>query len=230
MLRLFSILLIFGTSTFAQTSITVTPLQSFGLVSIGESATKTFNVSASNTASADFTVTSSASQYVATPSTFTLAPSASQTVTVTYTPTATPAIQKAKITVAAGTSSVDLTADGRVNPYGAPTNRLVCVLDATTHAIMSIDGLQQCFAVPIAVDQAYQSYMLDTVDYDGSTFTYRYANVWDYIVRYFINDVLAKLDRYPPADVAAAKDQAQQKLLAVDAAKAAILQGAQPQQ
>jgi|GEM_PF-4452422 len=223
---------LFAAAAFSQSAffVTVSPPQPFGLVDVGASATQTVVVNATNTTAVDMTVTVEGStSFLVSPSTFTLAPSGLQVLTVTFTPSTSPAFQRGRLKVSSGNTYASVELVGKANPYGAATTRLVCVLDATTHTVVMLDGLQQCFSVPLAVDQAYQSYMLDSMDRSGNDFVYRYANVWDYITKFFIVDVLSKLDQYPPADVAAAKDQAQQKLLAVDAAKAAILQGAQPQ-
>ena len=65
------------------------------------------------------------------------------------------------------------------------------------------------------------------MDANGNV-VYKYANWWDYIVKFFINDLVNPvLDQFPPPEVAAAKAQAAAAAAAVDAAKAALLQGQQ---
>jgi hypothetical protein len=60
---------------------------------------------------------------------------------------------------------------------------------------------------------------------DGNV-AYKYASWWDYVVKFFINQmVMPALDQFPPADLVAAKANAAAAANAVDALKAAILAG-----
>ena len=150
-----------------------------------------------------------------------------QTLSVTFTPTDPAAFT-------AATATVQINVIPTYWPYDPPTTVTVCQMDTSqTPPVPSVDAateLPRCFVVPQAVSQATLQFMLaQTLGLDANgNVVYKYANWWDYIVKFFINDLVNPvLDQFPPPEVAAAKAQAAAAAAAVDAAKAALLQGQQ---
>ena len=162
--------------------------------------------------------------YVYTPALDTvLSPGANQTLSVTFTPTDTAGFTSA-------TATVQINVLGLWDPYPAPSPVTVCQMDTSvTPPVAVVDSstsLPRCFVVPTNVATSMTKVLLNqTTGLDsGGHVTYKYASFWDYVVKFFIGQmVMPALDAYPTSDLAAAKAAAANAAAAVDAAKAAIL-------
>jgi hypothetical protein len=157
----------------------------------------------------------------------TLAPGDNQTLTVVFTPTDT-------VNFTTVTTTVAINVLGEWYPYSVPEEVTVCQMDTTktplAPAVDSGTGLPRCFLVTQGVSEAMTKFLLtqtNGLDANGKV-AYKYASWWDYVVKVKINSMMMPLiDDYPPANVVAAKAAAAAAASAVDAAKAAILQGNQ---
>jgi hypothetical protein len=122
-------------------------------------------------------------------------------------------------------------------PYVTPAAVTICQMNMeVTPPVPSVDeatGLPRCFIVPEAVAVSTVKHMLtqtNGLDADGNV-AYKYANWWDFMTKFFIDKlVLPMLDEFPPPNVAEAKANAAAAVASVDAAKALVIQAAQPQQ
>ena len=152
-----------------------------------------------------------------------LSPGSSQTLSVIFTPTDAVGFTSA-------TATVQINVLGEWDPYPAPAPVTVCQMDTSaTPPVAVIDpatSQPRCLVVPTNVATSMTKVLLNqTTGLDsGGHVTYKYASFWDYVVKFFIGQmVMPSLDAYPPSDLAAAKAAAATAAAAVDAAKAAIL-------
>jgi hypothetical protein len=160
--------------------------------------------------------------FVYTPAAGTVLPVGDNQITVTFTPD-----DSEHFTTA--TATVNVKVVPTYWPYDPIEPAFVCHVNADMTPIMDqATGRPRCFVVPVPVSQAITKYMItqtNGLNADGSV-SYKYASWWDLIVKHFISTLVnPMLDQYPPDGVAAAKANADAALKAVDAAKAALLQG-----